>query len=222
MATSRPGRRAGTMGQRRARDAPRSRPETHRSGVEAGVTAGVERNGTRTEGGVYQKQSGGCNTPTFQFPPSLLGFFVINRLPRTAPAERERTGATPLFSPLARLGVGGVYHVVYHAVSHPSPLAKRGRSRPKSSLLEGSPARTRAGRRAATRRLVLTDRRRHVLVVRVALAGSVPRRRSRGRSRALPHAQSLPGGRHLVLRRASCRRLYRGAGDDCRFSYLVR
>ena len=70
--------------------------------------------------------------------------------------------------------------------------------------------------------LVLADRRRHVLVVRVALAGSVPRRRSRGRSRALPHAQSLPGGRRLAVRRASCRGPYRGAGDDCRLSHPVR
>ena len=75
-----------------------------RSGVEAGVAAGVEQNGTQTEGGVYQKQSGGCHTRPFQFLPSLLGFFVINRLPRTAPAERERTGATPPLLPLARHG----------------------------------------------------------------------------------------------------------------------
>ena len=70
--------------------------------------------------------------------------------------------------------------------------------------------------------LVLADRRRHVLVVRVALAGSVPRRRSRGRSRALPDAQSLPGGRRLPVRRASCRGLYRRAGDGCRLSHPVR
>ena len=75
-----------------------------RSGVTMGVTAGVEQNGTRTEGGVYQKQSGECNTPPFQFPPSLLGFFVISRLPRTAPAERDKTGATPPYLPLARHG----------------------------------------------------------------------------------------------------------------------
>ena len=84
------------VGPERARDAPRSRPETPRSGVEAGVTAGVARNGTRSEGGVYQKQSGGCNTPPFRLPPSLLGFVVINRLPRTAPAVRGKTGATPV------------------------------------------------------------------------------------------------------------------------------
>ena len=61
----------------------------------------------------------------------------------------------PLFSPLSRLdewGGGGVYHVVYHAVSHPSPLAKRGRSRPKSSLQEGSDARQRARADAPTSR----------------------------------------------------------------------
>ena len=103
-------------------------------------------NGTRTAGGVSQEQPGGCPIPPFHFSLSLFGFFVLDRPTRTTLAERGETGATPLFSPLARLfvGGGGVYHVVYHAVSHPSPLAKRGRSRPKSSLQEGSDARQRA------------------------------------------------------------------------------
>ena len=119
------------------------------SGVTMGVTAGVEQNGTQTGGGVYQNRSGGCPTPPIVFSPSLFGFFVLDRTTRTAPAERERTGATPPLSPLARHGqVGG------------------SRSRLHVSVPEGSPARARAGRRAATRRLVLADRRRHVLVVR--------------------------------------------------------
>ena len=87
---------------RRARGRKRPAPGSRR-GSRRGSSGMVH--GQR--GGVYQKQSGGCNTPTFRFPPSLLGFFVINRLPGTAPAERERTGATPLFSPLARLDEWG-------------------------------------------------------------------------------------------------------------------
>ena len=64
----------------------------------------LEQNGTQTEGGVYQKQSGGCHMPPVVFPLSLFVFLVLDRTTRTAPAERERTGATPPFSPLARHG----------------------------------------------------------------------------------------------------------------------
>ena len=74
------------------------------SGVTMGVTAGVEQNGTQTGGGVYQKQSGGCPTPPVVSSLSLFWFFVLDRTTRTAPAERERTGATPPFLPLARHG----------------------------------------------------------------------------------------------------------------------
>ena len=60
------------------------------------------------------------------------------------------TGATPPFVPLARHGEGGgVRHGVRHRV-RPPPRLRGGRSRLYVSLREGSPARTRAGRRAAT------------------------------------------------------------------------
>ena len=146
------------------------------SGVEAGGESGGERYLTRTWGGVSGKQWRGCQAPRLHFSLPLFGFFVLERTTRTAPAERERTGATPPFSPLARFGErGGVSPGVRHRVRRPRrPWG--GRSRPHASLQEGSPARTRAGRRATTRRLVVADRRRHVFVVRVALAGSVPRR----------------------------------------------
>ena len=98
-------------------------------------------------GGVQQKQIGGCYSTTFHFSLFLFGFFVLSRPTRAAPAERERTGATPTFSPLARLGVGGE-GVAPGAT--PSPLAKRGRSRPKSSMLEGSDTRQRARADAPT------------------------------------------------------------------------
>ena len=103
--------------------------------------------GTRTEGGVSQKQPGGCPIPPFHCSLSLFGLFVLDRPTRTAPAERDETGATPPFRPLARFGEGGVYHPVYHRVyHHPPPRRRGGRSRPHVSLLEGSPARARAGR----------------------------------------------------------------------------
>ena len=60
------------------------------------------------------------------------------------------TGATPPFVPLARHGEGGgVSHGVRHRVS-PPPRLRGGRSRLYVSLQEGSRARTRAGRQAAT------------------------------------------------------------------------
>ena len=62
-----------------------------------GVTAGVTQNATQTEGGVYQKQRGGCHTPPVMCALSLFVFFLLDRPTRTAPAERERTGATPHF-----------------------------------------------------------------------------------------------------------------------------
>ena len=79
-------------------------------------------NGTRTEGGVSQKQPGGCPIPPFHFSLSLFGLFVLDRPTRTAPAERGETGATPPFSPLARFGKrGGVPPSVPPGV--PSPPA---------------------------------------------------------------------------------------------------
>ena len=54
-------------------------------------------NGTRTAGGVSQKQPGGCPIPPFPFSLSLFGFVVLDRPTRTAPAERGETGATPPF-----------------------------------------------------------------------------------------------------------------------------
>ena len=78
-----------------------------RSGVLAGVLAGVLDHATPTEGEVWHKQKGGCATPLVHVSPSVFGLFVVERRTRTAPAVRETTGATPPFSPLARFGEGG-------------------------------------------------------------------------------------------------------------------
>ena len=59
-------------------------------------------------------QRGGCTTPPFMVSPSLFVFVVLARRSRTAPAERDKTGATPPFVPLARHGEVGVWHLVYH------------------------------------------------------------------------------------------------------------
>ena len=45
-----------------------------RSGVEAQGDAGGEQNLTRTQGGVSQKQQGGCHIPPFHLSLSLFGF----------------------------------------------------------------------------------------------------------------------------------------------------
>ena len=45
-----------------------------RSGVEAQGDAGGEHNLTRTQGGVSQKQQGGCPIPTFHVSLSLFVF----------------------------------------------------------------------------------------------------------------------------------------------------
>ena len=95
-----------------------------RSGVDAQGEAGSEHNLTRTPGGGVRKTAGGVSAPPFYCSLSLFGLFVLDRPTRTAPAERDVTGATP------RL--------------------RGGRSRLYVSLQEGSRARTRAGRQAAT------------------------------------------------------------------------
>ena len=67
-------------------------------------------------GGVLHQQQEGCYIPLFHLSPPLFGFFVLDRLTRAAPAEREKTGATPPFLPLVRHGEGGVLHPVLHRV----------------------------------------------------------------------------------------------------------
>ena len=80
------------------------------------------QNLTRTQGGVSQKQQGGCPIPPFHLSLSLFGFSSYDRPTRTAPAVRGKTGATPPFVPLARHGEGWVSGTVSGTVSDP-PLA---------------------------------------------------------------------------------------------------
>ena len=61
------------------------------------------QNLTRTQGGVSQKQQGGCPIPPFHLSLSLFGFSSYDRPTRTAPAVRGKTGATLyLLNDLAR------------------------------------------------------------------------------------------------------------------------
>ena len=85
------------------------------------------QNVTRSEGRVLQESAMGCSTA--HIPISLLGSYlsVIARPARADPAEKGRTGATPLFLPLYRhAGRGGCYS----RCSTACPLPFGGRSRP--------------------------------------------------------------------------------------------
>ena len=189
-----------------------------RSGVEAQGDAGGEQKLTRTQGGVSQKQQGGCPIPPFHLSLSLFVFSSYDRPTRTAPAERDVTGATPPFVPLARHGEGWVSGTVSGTVSDPLPAFGGGRSRLYVSLPEGSPARTRAGRRAATSGAMLDRliraflrRRRRQCRVRLDVARRVFRGRSRGGARPLPHPERVSRRRRVVLRRARRGRVPRRA-----------
>ena len=113
-----------------------------RSGVTMGVTAGVTQNGTQTEGG--------CHTPPVMCARSLFWFFVLDRPTRTAPAERGEDGSDPPLLCRWRGTAKGGCQPRCQAPCQPPPRLRRGRSRLYVSLQEGSPARTRAGRRAET------------------------------------------------------------------------
>ena len=79
------------------------------------------QNLTRTQGGVSQKQQGGCPIHPFHCSLSLFGVSSYDRPTRTAPAVRGKTGATPPFVPLARHGEWGVSGTVSGTVSDPLP-----------------------------------------------------------------------------------------------------
>ena len=99
----------------------------------------------RQRGGWGRNREMGWGTPTVYFPLLLFGFFVLDRTTRTAPAERERTGATPPFLPLARHGNGGGWHPVGHRVGHTTP-AVGGWSLPSVCIPAGRLPGPRAGR----------------------------------------------------------------------------
>ena len=102
------------------------------------------QNLTRTQGGVSQKQQGGCPIPPFHVSLSLFVFSSYDRPTRTAPAVRGKTGSTPHFVPLSRHGKGlGVSHGVRHRVSLPSPSW---RSLPSVCILAGRLPGPHAGR----------------------------------------------------------------------------
>ena len=68
---------------------------TQRAGGSAWRRCGGQCWWDTDRGGVSQKTRGECQAPPFHLSLSLFGFFVLDRPTRTAPAERDVTGATP-------------------------------------------------------------------------------------------------------------------------------
>ena len=90
--------------------------------VVSGVVVGVVVTPDTDRGGVSGKTPCVCQATIFRFHLWLFVFFVVYRPRRDAPANTERTGATPTYLPLARLGEGGsVSHCVRHSVRHSPP-----------------------------------------------------------------------------------------------------
>ena len=80
---------------------------------------------TPTQGGVSGHDREGCQATPCMSPLSLLGFSSSDRTTRTAPAVRERTGATPRFGRWRGTAQGGVSGPVSGTVSD-IPLAVGG------------------------------------------------------------------------------------------------
>ena len=108
-------------------------------------------NGTRTAGGVSQEQPGGVSHPPRPLFAVVVRRFVLRPADPNRASGEGKDGSDPPFcaAGAARRRVG-VRHGVRHRV-RPPPRLRGGRSRLYVSLREGSSARTRAGRSAATR-----------------------------------------------------------------------
>ena len=79
-------------------------------------------------GGGQQIEQGGVNRHSHIFSRYLFGFFVLARHDRTGSAEREMTGATPPFLPLARHGEAGSRSRLYLSLREGSPTPRAGRT----------------------------------------------------------------------------------------------
>ena len=91
-----------------------------RAGQGAGQGAGQRCCDPQTGGG-SQQQRRGDHIPPVHFSLPLFGLFVLERTTRTAPAERERTGATPPFFAAGAARRGGVDHTGFHTRYHTPP-----------------------------------------------------------------------------------------------------
>ena len=115
-----------------------------RSGVEAQGDAWGEQNLTRTQGGVSQKQQGGCPIPPFHCVAVVVRLFVLRPADPNRASGEGRDGSDPPFCAAgAARRRGGVRHGVRHRVSPPSPS---GRSLPSVCILAGRLPGPHAGR----------------------------------------------------------------------------
>ena len=99
---------------------------------------------TRSEGGVSRNRGGARQAPPFLLSPALFGFFVLDRKPRAAPAERGRRERPPSFDRWRGQSMGGASTPVSTPASTPTPL--RGGSLPSVFILAGRLPGPRAGR----------------------------------------------------------------------------
>ena len=115
-------------------------------------------------GGSQQTEAGGSHPPRPLFAAALRVVRPRPDDPNRASGEGE-DGSDPPFFTAGAVRRRGVDHTGFHTRYH-TPLRLRwGRSRPHVSLLEGSPARTRAGRRAVTSGAMIDRLLRALLVI---------------------------------------------------------
>ena len=123
------------------------------------------QNLTRTQGGVSQKQQGGVSHPPLPFVAVVVRRFVLRPADQNRASGEGKDGSDPPLLCRWRGTAKGGYQPRCQAPCQPPPRLRGGRSRLYVSLQEGSPARTRAGRRAATSGAMLDRRIRAFLVV---------------------------------------------------------
>ena len=174
-------------------------------------------------GRVSGKQWWGCQATPLPFPLSLFGFSSWTGRPEPRPAERERTGATPLFDRWRGSAREGCQPRCQAPCQTPPPPS--GGSLPSSCILAGRLPGPHAGRTtsrdASAGWFLLTGGGMSswcgwhwpaVFPVEDPVA-------------VLVHCRTPNLYRAVVAWQcvsASCRGLYRGAGDDCRLSHPVR
>ena len=167
----------------------------------SGVEAGVERNGTRTEGGMY-------HTTRPLFAVVVRVFRPRASVPIRASGDRkDGSDPPPTFCRWRGSANGGVWHPVYRRVYHPPPTAfvgvapvlmfPCGKAPPPARGRDDEPQRP---ARCVTDFSAFSRHRRRKRRVRLDVAGPVPRR-SRGGSRPRQHPRTFtaPSSRGTTL-----------------------
>ena len=123
------------------------------------------QNLTRTQGGVSQEQQGGVSHPTLPLFAVVVRRFVLRPADPNRASGEGKDGSDPPFCAAGAARRRGGCQPRCQAPCQPPTRLRGGRSRLYVSLREGSSARTRAGRSAATRGPMLDRLIRAFLVV---------------------------------------------------------